>query len=265
LENRTIPHKQQRETSSLAETTLKRSRLASDIAGYDAAAVLTAVDGSTCSYRPHFPLGALTGLGVRQDNIRIVLVDPALQAQVVLRSSFGALVAGMFGMGWIGAGLGTAHLFTPFTIVPFDIFGILLLGYSIYFIRKGRSLRRDYPTSSNARTQRINKQFIVVVILEFTAIAMLSTMAYLFHRPDLAPVLAAIVVGLHFLPLARIFRQTRYYFWGIAITLWCVMCAILFRFNTLIAWSSIGTGVLLWANCAHGLLRVRGIVRSLGR
>jgi hypothetical protein len=81
----------------------------------------------------------------------------------------------------------------------------------------------------------------------------------------LAPVLAATVVGLHFLPLAKIFRQARYYLWGIAITLWCGVCAILFRSNTLVAWSNIGTGVLLWANCAHGLLRARGIVRSLAR
>jgi hypothetical protein len=109
----------------------------------------------------------------------------------------------------------------------------------------------------------MNKQFIVVVVLEFTAIAIVGRVAYTVHRPDLAPVLAATVVGLHFLPLGKIFRQVRYYFWGIAITLWCGMCAILFRSNSLVAWSNIGTGVLLWATCAHDLLRVRGIVRSL--
>ena len=70
---------------------------------------------------------------------------------------------------------------------------------------------------------------------------------YVIHRPDLAPVFAAIVVGLHFLPLGKIFRQARYYFWGIAITLWCVFCAFSFRSNMLVAWSNTGTGVLLWA------------------
>ena len=45
----------------------------------------------------------------------------------------------------------------------------------------------------------------VVVVLEFTAIAILATIAYAFHRPDLAPVFAATVVGLHFLPLGKIF------------------------------------------------------------
>jgi hypothetical protein len=117
-------------------------------------------------------------------------------------------------MGWLGWGLGTAHAFTPTVIILFDVFGILLLGYSIYFIRKGRSLRRNYPASSNTLTQRTSKQFIVVVILECTAIAILGSIAYAFHRPDLAPVLAATVVGLHFLPLGKIFRQGRYYFWA---------------------------------------------------
>jgi hypothetical protein len=192
-------------------------------------------------------------------------VDPSFQAQLIFRSGFGALVGGMFGMGWLGWGLGTAHAFTPTVIILFDVFGILLLGYSIYFIRKGRSLRRNYPASSNTLTRRMKKQFIVVVVLECTAIAILGTIAYAFHRSDLAPVLAATVVGLHFLPLGKIFRQARYYFWGIAITLWCGVCAILFRSNSLVAWSNIGTGVLLWANCAHGLLRARGILRSLVR
>jgi hypothetical protein len=197
-------------------------------------------------------------------------VDPSFQAQLVFRSGFGALVGGMFGMGWLGWGLGTAHAFTATVIILFDILGILLLGYSIYFIRKGRSLRGNYPAPSNMLThnmltQRMKKRFIVVVALEFTTIAILGKIAYAFHRPDLAPVLAATVVGLHFLPLGKIFQQARYYFWGIAIMLWCGACAILFRSNSLVAWSNIGTGVLLWANCAHGLLQAREIVRSLVR
>lgn len=192
-------------------------------------------------------------------------VEPSFQAQLVFRFGLGALVPGMFGMGWLGSGLGIAHAFTPIVIILFDAVGILVLGSSIYFIRKGRALRRNYPALSDPLAQRMRKQFIVVVVLEFTAIAILSKIAYVIHRPDLAPVLAAIVVGLHFLPLGKLFREPRYYFWGIGITLWCVFCAFSFRSNMLVAWSNIGTGVLLWACCVHGLLRARGIVRSLVR
>ena len=192
-------------------------------------------------------------------------VDPSFQAQLIARSGLAALVPGMFGMGWLGWGLGIAHAFTPLVIILFDAAGILVLGYSIYFIRKGRALRRSYSASFDTSAQRVRKQFTVVVLLEFTAIVIFSRVAYVSHRPDMAPVLAAIVVGLHFLPLGKVFGQARYYFWGMAITLWCIFCALSFRSNRLLAWNNIGTGVLLWANCVHGLLRARGIVRLLAR
>ena len=166
-------------------------------------------------------------------------------------------------MGWLGSGIGIAHAFTPVVIVFYDVIGILIVGSSIYFIRKGRALRRYYPPSVDPKAQTIRKQFTVVVILEFTGIAILSRTAYIIHRPDLAPVLAAMVVGLHFLPLGKIFRQARYLVWGTAIVFWCIFCAFSFRSNMLVAWNNIGTGLLLWACCTHGLLRARRIVRSL--
>lgn len=166
-------------------------------------------------------------------------------------------------MGWLGSGLGIAHAFTPVVIVLFDVSGILVLGCSVYLIRHGRALRRKYPTPLDRHTQTVRKQFIIILILEFAAIAILGAFAYAVHRPDMAPVLAAIVVGLHFPFLGRIFRQARYYFWGIAIVLWCGGCAFFFRSNALVAWSNIGTGILLWANCTHGFLQTREIVRPV--
>lgn len=190
-------------------------------------------------------------------------VDPHFRAQLVFRSGLAALVPGMFAMGWLGSGLGIAHAFTPVVTVLFDVVGLLILGSSIYFIRKGRALRRNYPASFDPAAQKIRRQFAAVVVLEFTAIAIFSGTAYVIRRPDLAPVLAAAVVGVHFLPLGRIFRQARYYVWGSAIALWCIFCAFSFRSNALVAWNNIGTGLLLWACCTHGLLRAQKIVYSL--
>jgi hypothetical protein len=69
--------------------------------------------------------------------------DPSFQGQLVFRSGLAALVPGMFGMGWLGSGLGIAHAFTPIVILLFV--GIFILGSSIYFIRKGGTLRANYP------------------------------------------------------------------------------------------------------------------------
>jgi hypothetical protein len=94
----------------------------------------------------------------RSYSILTMSVDPSFQAELVFRSGFGALVGGMFGMGWLGWGLGTAHAFTATATILFDVLGILLLGYSIYFIRKGRSLRGNHPAPSNMLTQRMKKR-----------------------------------------------------------------------------------------------------------
>jgi hypothetical protein len=87
-------------------------------------------------------------------------VDPSFRAQLVFRSGLAALVPGMFGMGWLGSGLGIAHAFTPIVIILFDVVGILVLGSSIYFIRKGRALRRNYPASFDPRAQRMRKRLL---------------------------------------------------------------------------------------------------------
>jgi hypothetical protein len=190
-------------------------------------------------------------------------VDPSVQTQAVLGIGRGGLVVTIFGAGWLAWGLSIANAFTLTRSLLFSIVEIVLLGCSGYFIWKGRSLRKKYPSSPSAATRRMNKQFMIVVVLELAAIAIVVVIASALHRPDLFPVLIAIVVGLHFLPLAKVFRTPIYYVSGIAITLWCVLCWILFRSNALIASAGIGTGIMLWATSAYVLLRARHIVRSL--
>lgn len=168
----------------------------------------------------------------------------------------------MFGAGWLAWGLSMANAFTLTVGVLFSIVEIILLGCSGYFIWKGRSLRKKYPSSPSAATRTMNKQFMIVVVLEFATIAILVVIASALQRPDLAPFLIAVVVGLHFLPLAKVFRSRIYYVLGIAITLWCIACWILFRSNALMASTGIGTGIMLWATSACVLFRARRIVRS---
>jgi len=169
----------------------------------------------------------------------------------------------MFGSGWLGWGLGVVHAFTLPVVILFDIVIILLLGYSIYFVWEGRFLRQKHSSSSSSVTQSTNRKFIVVLVPEFTAIVIVAAIAHALHRPDLGTVSIAIVVGLHFLPLAKIFRVPVYYAHGTAMTLWCTLCLILFSSNALVASTTIGTGVLLCATSAFVLFRAREIVRSL--
>jgi hypothetical protein len=190
-------------------------------------------------------------------------MNPSLQAEAVIGAGRSALIGAMFGAGWLGWGLGSARAFNGFTAPTFGFLALFLFAGSIYFIHKGSLLRIKYPAVDDSKRQTVRKWFLFIVLMEALAIALVSTLAYRLHRADLAANWCAMIVGLHFLPLAKIFRAPQLIVRGILITVWCVFCWALFRSNALVISTSIGTGILLWGSCVFSLLRARRIARSL--
>jgi hypothetical protein len=190
-------------------------------------------------------------------------MDRSSQVDAVIGAGRGALIVGMFGAGWLGWGLGEARAFNGFVGPAFGFIELFLLACSIYVIFKGRLLRKEYAPAPASPRRRILKPFLVVVLIEVLALALVSILAYRLNRPDLAPDWYAIVVGLHFLPLARIFRAPHLGVIGMLITLWCLLCWALFRADSIAISVSIGTGILLWTASVSALFRARKIRHEL--
>ncbi len=83
------------------------------------------------------------------------------------------------------------------------------------------------------------------------------------QRPDLGADWALLVVGVHYLPLARIFRAPILAVLGVLITVWCVFCWVQFRADNLVIGVTLGTGILLWLASATAMVRARRIAHSL--
>jgi len=190
-------------------------------------------------------------------------LNPLNQAEAVVGAARGALIVAMFGAGWLGWGLGEAKAFTGLVGPAFGMSELFLLACSVYFIREGRRLRKQYPPVPASVRKLMRKSFLLVVLLEALALALVSIVAWQLHRPDLGADWAAMVVGLHFLPLAKLFRSPRLGVIGILITLWCLLCWAWFRANTLVISVSLVTGMLLWVASVSALLRARKIAHSL--
>jgi hypothetical protein len=190
-------------------------------------------------------------------------MDPSFQAEAVIGAGRGALIVAMFGAGWLGWGLGQARAFTGFVGPAFGFIELFLLACSIYVIRKGRLLRKQYPSMLSSTRHAIRKSFLLVVFTEVVGLLLVWLLANRLHRPDLATDWCAMIVGLHFLPLAKIFRAPHLGVIGILMTLWCVVCWSLFRSNALLISVTVGTGILLWAASVSALFRARKIVHSL--
>ena len=189
-------------------------------------------------------------------------IDLSFQAQAVVGAGRGALVEALFGAGWLGWGLGEAKAFNGFTGPMFGFMTLLLLACSIFVLRRGRLLRKKYP-AVGASTRTTLKVYLLVVLMEILGVLLVMSLANRYHRADLGTDWCAMVVGLHFLPLAKIFRAPHLVVLGILMTLWCALCWVLFRSNALVISVSLGTGILLWCSCVFALLQARRVIRSL--
>lgn len=189
-------------------------------------------------------------------------IEDSSLARSVAGAGRGALVESMFGAGWLGWGLGEAKAFNGVTGPAFGCMTLLLLACSIYILRRGRLLRKRYP-AVDASAQTTLKWYLLVVLAEILGVLLVMGLASRLHRPDLGTDWCAMVVGLHFLPLAKVFRAPHLVVLGILMTAWCALCWVLFRSHALIVSATLGTGVFLWGSSVFILLRAHRISQSI--
>jgi len=191
-------------------------------------------------------------------------MNPSLAAEAVVGAGRGALIEAIFGAAWLGWGLGVAGAFDKHSVGPaLGLLELFLLACSIHVIRKGRRLRKRFPPLPASLRKTMLKSYLLVVFWEALAIFCAWILSTLLHRPDLGADWYAMVVGAHFLPLARIFRSPHLGVIGILIVSWCVLCWTLFRSSDLVISVTLGTGTLLWGAALSALYNARKIAHSI--
>jgi len=179
----------------------------------------------------------------------------------ILGRGIGAMVCTIFGALWLGLGLAGGHAFSLAVIAAFSICCVGLYAGSVFLIRRGRRLRSQPPVHLEP-SAGVPKQFTWLVIAEVVACVAIAWACGARNRGDLIPLGIALVVGLHFLPFARIFRAPECYVTGAAIAIWCVLSWALFRAPKMDVSVGIGTGLILWFTGAYDLIRSRALLSS---
>lgn len=190
-------------------------------------------------------------------------MDRLRQAEIIEGGGRGALIAGLAGWGWILWGLFAGQAFTPTYGIVLLCVEILLLCGAVLCMVKGRKLRRQVPSLPVSVRRNTRNWFLLVLAAEIGAIMIVVVIARSLHRIDLAIVWIAMIVGIHFLPLARIFRARALGVIGVLITIWCLVSWGLFRSSAVAISAAIGTGILLWVASAQALIRAYQAARSL--
>ena len=165
-----------------------------------------------------------------------------------------ALITTIFGALWITLGLSEAKAMTPVWIA-FAAAALVLLAASIRSLRTGRALMAAHPAERDESWVGRRRRFGLVTTLEGVGCGLVILLANAFHRIDLLAAGISLVVGLHFLPLANLFRFRAYAATGIAIVVSDLLIVLLVRNEALTACVGVATGAILWTTAIYALRR----------
>jgi hypothetical protein len=203
-------------------------------------------------------------------NLGLGLADRLQPASSAFGLGVAALFMAFFGFVWFGWGFSAYRAFTDFSSgrtlpaarwVSFYVIFLVLLGLSIQALRLSRPQVVKAGVSDDFRS-RFSKQFRVICFFEGTACGVVALLAVTFHRTDLIAAGISLVVGLHFLPLARLFRMKSYYVAGIAIIISDALSVYLFRGQDITLCVGLATGTALWLTALYLLVLSRDFLRQ---
>lgn len=160
----------------------------------------------------------------------------------------GAIVCTGFGAYSMYCSMGAIQRARAAWFCAIAIVTTILLISAIAEIAALRHTPRSAPDKHYRRLYAIG--FNGIVAVEVAAINLGGPILAHFHRPDLYPQWVDLVVGIHFLPLGKLFKLPLYYVTGFAISL-LALGSLLFPPGPLrLVVSATGMGLTLWATAA---------------
>jgi len=182
-------------------------------------------------------------------------VRPGLEesAEAVRGRATGVLFLSAFGALWLILGLAARSWLSAWTGVAVALGLAVLAGSALGLSRRARTLP---PTSLPPEEQRrIGRVFARVNAVQWVAIFAVAFVLGRLHLDAYIPAAVTLVVGLHFFPLARAFRNPQHDLTGTVLVLWALGCLAVASRETLQSTTALGTGAILWTSAASTLGR----------
>lgn len=177
-----------------------------------------------------------------------------------------AIIMTFFGFVWLAWGLSTTATASNFSTalwVAFLVATVVLFAFAVATLRRGKSLMKAQGTSRREFWSQRGKAFRIVTIFEVLSIIIAIVLANKFHRPDLIAVGISFVVGLHFIPLGRVFDSPAYYAVGSLIAVWDIVSIAVAKPSGSGPFAAVGTGVILWTTAIAVLVRSVRLARGV--
>lgn len=149
-----------------------------------------------------------------------------LPKAAVFGAANGVMFMTFFGALWASIGIIGLHgLGSPWFLVISSIVTIVMLIGAISLFGKARNMNNAATPNDSEDWKKINRKFGLVFGLEGLAILIASVICNITDHFELFFPIMAIIVGIHFFPLARLFKEKFYYGTGAVL---CILGAISF-------------------------------------
>lgn len=161
----------------------------------------------------------------------------------------GSLFLAFFGALWMLVALDAQSLLWVVACVLLPLSLLVLRAIGLMHAARQANDAEPPPTAEEAeRARRTGRRFAMIFLLEFGLIAVAANLLKdIGHADAMVPVIG-VIVGIHFLPLARVFDYPLYYWTGGAEIALCALIAVALRARLGAADPLIGLamGLSLW-------------------
>jgi len=179
-----------------------------------------------------------------------------LTANRVSSIATGIFVFAGFGTGWLFWGLAIRQQINGATASAAGFGMLALMAAAIYIRRQAKRWPRAASDSS------VLHAFVWINVLEWAAVFAAGYVCPRFGWADYFPTVVTLIGGLHFYPLARVFRNPLHYGTGTALVVWALAAAAFLPADRLQGITTLGTGALLWAAALVTIARAMSIMRA---
>ncbi|MFJ7362939.1 DUF7010 family protein [Peribacillus frigoritolerans] len=172
-------------------------------------------------------------------------------------SGIGVIFMAVFGTLWAGTGvMGLQGWGFPYVELAAIFVGIIMVIVGISLIHASQKMSNQVSEDGARRLKRIGFLFNMVFIAEGLLIGIAIAICNLINQTDLIPGVIAIIVGIHFLPLASLFQIKVYYATGVLLCLLALITLLLVPDTVMVGEHQIlaplsllgfGCALILWA------------------
>ncbi|MGB6687438.1 MAG: hypothetical protein WBE76_06315 [Terracidiphilus sp.] len=169
----------------------------------------------------------------------------------------GAAILTLFGSAWCIIALASWAARPGWSIPAGFVATIALLGLCVLRLIALRNIPNIDDPAAAAKGKRAGILFGIIFGAEGGLIALCATLLARMGLDIWIPIAVAIIVGLHFLPLARVFEVPLYYWTGALSVLGMLGCSLIRDAGTRVLCAGLVMGAVLWLTAAVLLLQAR--------